>query len=211
LTAAESEEARSWSSERWRDLSARDAVLNRNSRYPRVVRAALVAGLYPQIAEGKFPVKQGVSVRERAFTRAESWTAMGNITQLSLHPGTVVGNSISALGTRFLAYSELSQSAGGASARRGPSKRYMRTVTAASPWSLLLFSRSVAFDYHRGMLVLDGCIKLREDARTGSLIRSLKGAFDALLLSKIENPEASDETMPRLVAQLSSILNAERC
>jgi len=68
------------------------------------------------------------------------------------------------------------------------SKVYIRDCTVVNPYSILMFGGEIKVQHEQGTLTIDGWITLRAQARVGVLVRELRKLLDQLLEKKIEDP-----------------------
>ena len=81
------------------------------------------------------------------------------------------------------------------------SKVYLRGLTRFNVYNLLLCPGSVTLDIAGRGLIVDGWLRLREQARIGVLISRLRMTLDNVLARKIEDPASnlSDNEVVRIV------------
>ena len=68
------------------------------------------------------------------------------------------------------------------------SKPFISDATECNPYSLLLFGGTIEVQASKGLIILDGWIRLSANARIGSLIRGLRQRVDELLELKVADP-----------------------
>lgn len=68
------------------------------------------------------------------------------------------------------------------------SKVFIRDCTVVSPYSMLLFGGKVEVQHEKGTVTVDGWITFRAQARIGVLVRELRRVLELLLVEKIQNP-----------------------
>ena len=144
---------------------------NENSDQPRMVLAALTAGLYPNVA--------------RMDLSAESPTQQltTNVGAAVLHPTSVVsGRGFASPWLVFFAKLKTRQV-------------YIRDASMIDSLLLLLFSSGhVHVQANKNTIVVDQWIKFRAPPSVGALVRELRLAIEGVLLDKIRNPTATQTT-----------------
>ncbi|GLD97024.1 hypothetical protein PINS_up005707 [Pythium insidiosum] len=207
--------------------SARRDELNANASAPRVVKAALCAGLYDNVINVVFPeqryfqaahgvvtedhdakqIRYFVRRRDAAATAAaaaapattpDHRNAPQNTRErVFLHP-----SSCNFVQTQYdspwLLYTELVQT----------SKVFVRESSMVNPYALLLFGGALEVAHEKNLLVLDGWIRFQAVARIGVLIKAMRRQLDALLTRKIADPTL-DISRSELVTAMSHLLKSE--
>eukprot|EP01105_Mastigella_eilhardi_P018087 TRINITY_DN4179_c0_g1_i4.p2 TRINITY_DN4179_c0_g1~~TRINITY_DN4179_c0_g1_i4.p2 ORF type:complete len:640 (-),score=154.31 TRINITY_DN4179_c0_g1_i4:31-1950(-) len=154
-----------------------DAEANRNSLNTRLVMAIICAGLYPNIAvvgAAKSRKTQPETPEPpRLYTKTDG--------EVFIHRASVAYGVVQ-LQSPLLVYRDKVKTRG--------DRVWLREVTPASPYALLLFtSGRIEVDHAGGRVVLDGALTFGAPARTAVLLKQLRGEVDALLLRKIEEPK----------------------
>lgn len=183
--------------------------LNLNASVPRIVKAALCAGLYGNVAQVVYPEQKyfqsahGVFTEEhdakkiRYFVRSTDPQAKNQRERVFLHP-----SSCNFVQTQYdspwLLYTELVQT----------SKVFVRESTMVNPYALLLFGGKLEVVHEKNLLVLDQWIHFQAVARIGVLIKAIRKHLDQLLMAKIETPEL-DIAQSDLVSAISHLLKSE--
>ncbi|KAF1336029.1 Atp-dependent RNA helicase, partial [Globisporangium splendens] len=191
--------------------------LNSNSSVPRIIKAALCAGLYGNVAQVVYPEQKYFQSAHGVFTeahdakkiryfikaRGEAETDAANNSKnqqrerVFLHP-----SSCNFVQTQYdspwLLYTELVQT----------SKVFVRESTMVNPYALLLFGGKLEVVHEKNLLVLDKWIQFHAIARIGVLIKAIRKHLDQLLMEKIEKP-ALDIAQSELVTAISHLLKSE--
>lgn len=202
--------------------TARSASLNANASVPRIVKAALCAGLYSNVAQVVYPeqkyfqaahgvvtedhdakkiryfIKSPLSAASDVSATAPSRSAsFVPRERVFLHP-----SSCNFVQTQYdspwLLYTELVQT----------SKVFVRESTMVNPYALLLFGGALDVVHEKNLLRLDNWIQFSAVARIGVLIKAIRKHLDELLVAKIENP-ALDIAQSELVSAISHLLKSE--
>ncbi|KAG1713183.1 hypothetical protein DVH05_000903 [Phytophthora capsici] len=181
--------------------------LNENSDAPRIIKAALCAGLYANVAQVVYPeqkyfqaahgvVEEDHNAKQiRYFVR--SATEAGQRERVFLHPSSC-NFSQNNYDSPWLLYTELVQT----------SKIFVRESTMVNPYALLLFGGQLEVIHEKNLLTLDGFIRFNAVARIGVLIKSIRQHLDRLLMEKIADPSV-DIAQSELVTAISHLLKSE--
>ena len=73
---------------------------------------------------------------------------------------------------------------------------------------LMLFGGAVEVQYTQGTASVDGCIKLRVDAQTAVLVKTLRVALDQELSLRIADPSSAANAP--LLAVIAKLLNSQK-
>ncbi|KAL2644845.1 hypothetical protein R1flu_012432 [Riccia fluitans] len=159
-------------------------TFNRNSTQPSVIKAALCAGLYPNVA-----------AMEEESVRAGHASALSRRAGLSsgarprwkdgrrevfIHP-TSINHNIGEFRQPFLVYHEKVET----------SKVYLRDTTVISPYALLLFGGAISVQHQTGRVTVDQWLEMSSPAQTAVLFKNLRAALDALLDEHIKTPQGT--------------------
>lgn len=187
---------------------SRNAVnLNENADAPRIIKAALCAGLYGNVAQVVYPeqkyfqaahgvVEEDPNARQiRYFVRSAA--EPGQRERVFLHPSSC-NFSQSQYDSPWLLYTELVQT----------SKLFVRESTMVNPYALLLFGGRLEVAHEKNLLVLDQFIRFQAVARIGVLIKAMRQHLDRLLTAKIADPSV-DIAQSELVTAISHLLKSE--
>ncbi|KAF4041381.1 Oligonucleotide/oligosaccharide-binding (OB)-fold [Phytophthora infestans] len=181
--------------------------LNENSEAPRIIKAALCAGLYANVAQVVYPeqkyfqaahgvVEEDHNAKQiRYFVRSAS--EAGQRERVFLHPSSC-NFSQNNYDSPWLLYTELVQT----------SKIFVRESTMVNPYALLLFGGHLEVIHEKNLLTLDGYIRFNAVARIGVLIKSIRQHLDRLLMQKIADPSV-DIAQSELVTAISQLLKSE--
>ena len=84
------------------------------------------------------------------------------------------------------------------------SKPFLRDITEASPYALLLFGGELEVIASKQLIVVDGWAELSAHPRVGALVGGLRRRIDALLSEKVHDPSAeiSSTVEMKLIAKL---------
>lgn len=155
--------------------------LDEMSGSARVVKAALCAGLYPQILRIEHPKAKFQKVHGGAV---ETDNAPGTIKffdrekgRVFLHPSSI-NFSTGKFESGWLAYSELVQT----------SKVFVRESSMVPVYALLLFGGDLLVHHDQGLVRVDGWATFKAPGRIAVLVRELRAEAAALLQRKIEDP-----------------------
>ncbi|CAI5735369.1 unnamed protein product [Peronospora destructor] len=181
--------------------------LNENSNAPRIIKAALCAGLYANVAQVVYPeqkyfqsahgaVEEDHNAKQiRYFVR--STTEADQRERVFLHPSSCNFTQTN-YDSPWLLYTELVQT----------SKIFVRESTMVNPYALLLFGGQLVVIHEKNLLTLDGFIRFNAVARIGVLIKSIRQHLDRLLMEKIADPSV-DIAQSQLVTAISHLLKSE--
>ncbi|KAL3698119.1 hypothetical protein R1sor_012195 [Riccia sorocarpa] len=157
-------------------------TFNRNSLQPSVIKAALCAGLYPNVA-----------AMEEESVRAGHASALSRRAGLSsgarprwkdgrrevfIHP-TSINHNVVEFRQPFLVYHEKVET----------SRVYLRDTTVISPYALLLFGGVISVQHQTGRVTVDQWLEMNSPAQTAVLFKNLRAALDALLDEHIKTPQ----------------------
>jgi hypothetical protein len=122
-------------------LDAPDATWNAHARDPALLKAALTAALYPQVA---------AMDSASAAAKRPTWFDAGS--QLAVHPSCMLHGLLTAqYDAPYLVFSE----------KMKTTQTYLRDVTVVSPMALLLFGGRIEVHHSAGYVLLDGWLKVR--------------------------------------------------
>jgi hypothetical protein len=167
---------------------------NENAGDPRILRALLVAGLYPNIARIQPGAKPGASPKLtcRASEEEEPARGKGAVSKESscqLHPCSVA-HGRAALPARWGVFLEQVKSTG----------VYLRDITPVTPFAMLLFGGELVVK--EGSVVVDGWASFSAAPRLAVMFTALRGRLGALMERDAAAPKAERE------AQSASLLEA---
>ena len=184
---------------------------NRHAKNVRLLKACLVAGLYPNVARVESVHSSGNRSRSSTTTNIISGSNQqppklnylaedtGKEAVIQIHPSSINAKA-KQFPTRWLVYHERVQTA----------SIFMRDCTSVTPYQLLLFGGKIDVQHSAGTMRMDGWATFEANARIGVLLKEIRSALDGLLREKIENPEVEEnargETIVKTILQL---LNSE--
>ncbi|TMW64738.1 hypothetical protein Poli38472_011618 [Pythium oligandrum] len=190
--------------------------LNTNSSFPRIVKAALCAGLYANVIQVVYPEQKYFQSAHGVFTEQHdakkiryfvcASTATGpesaqpsaaSRERVFLHPSSC-NFTQTQYDSPWLLYTELVQT----------SKVFVRESTMVNPYAMLLFGGKLEVVHEKNLLCLDDWIRFQAVARIGVLIKAIRRKLDELLTQKIANPEV-DIAQSELVTAISHLLKSE--
>jgi HrpA-like RNA helicase len=152
-----------------------------NSRSKRIVKAALCAGFYPNVARIEHPRTKYVTTAGGAKEKKNEGHQVRFFTRdlgrVFIHP-TSVNFGVGKFESPWMVYTE----------RVKTSKVYLRESTMVPSYTLLLFGGAITVHHERGTLKVDDWAEFEASPRTAVLVRELRRAVDGLLLDKIEDP-----------------------
>lgn len=193
--------------------------LNLNSNIPRIVKAALCAGLYSNVIQVVYPEQKYFQAAHGVVTEDHDakkirYFVRSNIAEdpqqqqqqhqhqmprerVFLHPSSL-NFAQSQYDSPWLLYTELVQT----------SKVFVRESTMVNPYALLLFGGQLDVVHEKNLIRLDKWIQFHAVARIGVLIKAIRKHLDQLLMEKIENPLVSIANS-ELVSAISQLLKSE--
>lgn len=189
--------------------------LNLNSSIPRIIKAALCAGLYSNVIQVVYPEQKyfqaahGVVTEEHDAKKIRYFVRSTNAEELQqqqhhmarervfLHPSSL-NFAQTQYDSPWLLYTELVQT----------SKVFVRESTMVNPYALLLFGGQLDVVHEKNLIRLDKWIQFHAVARIGVLIKAIRKHLDQLLMEKIENPQVSIANS-ELVSAISQLLKSE--
>lgn len=198
--------------------AARAEHLNENAGAPRIIKAALCAGLYANVVRVVYPEQKYFQSAHGAFTEAHdakkiryfirqretqesspdtSFNGRPRDERVFLHPSSS-NFTQTQYDSPWLLYTELVQT----------SKLFVRESTMVNPYALLLFGGRIDVAHDRGLLTIDGWISFHAVARIGVLIKAIRQHLDRLLRAKIQDPDV-DIARSELVTAISHLLKSE--
>jgi ATP-dependent RNA helicase DHX57 len=152
-----------------------------NSNVSRIIKAALVAGLYPKLVRAQHPVAKyaktiGGAVEKMASGREMKYYSR-DVGRVFLHP-TSVNFNVGKYESTWLVYGDRVQT----------SKVFVRDCTMVGSYPLLLFGGELDVKHEQGKLVLDDWCEFNAPAKIGVLARELRKKIDQLLTNKVNSP-----------------------
>ena len=166
---------------------------NRNSENTRLVKAVLVAGLYPNLIKCVPSAKPGAPPRLTYLSEA------GREEPIQVHPSSVNHGSKKFSG-RWMVYHERVQT----------TSVFVRDCSTVTPYQLLLFGGKIAVQHAAGTLSVDRWAQFKAPARVGVLLKEIRARLERVLTDKIERPETDLQlTGGPLVEAILQLLNTE--
>ena len=169
---------------------------NRNAENISMLKAVLCAGLYPNIIVAPRALVDGSAAQQ-----ACEYTFNGLKGDVHLHPCTL-SSGLKQLESRYGCYHEIVKT----------SKTYVRDLTAASPFALLLFGGKLVVHHARGVVTIDDWLKFRIAPASATLVKHLRSQMERALLEKIVNPELALSDIPAaqaLIEAVNTVLDTE--
>eukprot|EP00898_Chlorokybus_atmophyticus_P002355 jgi/Chlat1/311/Chrsp1S03185 len=170
------------------DTTTEGGYFSENAKYPRVVKAVLCAGLYPNVVrvqapETTYKATEGGNVAKEAKAKEVKFYTRDD-GRVFIHPSSVIFN-IGTFESAWLVYSEKVKAQAG-------DKVYVRECSMVPAYSLLLFTGSSVSVQHESSIVAvdNGWVRFEAPARIGALVRALRAKVDQILLDKVANPAA---------------------
>jgi len=188
---------------------------NRHAKNVRLLKACLVAGLYPNVSRVESVNMNVQSSGNRGRSNTTSNTVSGSSQPppklkylaedtgkealIQIHPSSINAKA-KQFPTRWLVYHERVQTA----------SIFMRDCTSVTPYQLLLFGGKIDVQHSAGTIRMDGWATFEANARIGVLLKEIRAALDGLLREKIENPEAEENARGEtIVTTILQLLNSE--
>lgn len=147
------------------------AAANERSDDLRLVRAVLVAGLYPNVARADPPSRPTGNPRLAFFSE------QGREEMCAFHPCSV-SFDMRRLQSRWLVFHEMVRT----------TSVFLRDATPVSPYQLMLFGGSISVQHGAGTVSLDRWITFAAPPKVAVLFKEIRGQLDALLAAKIAQP-----------------------
>nr|POF13657.1 putative atp-dependent rna helicase ucp12 [Quercus suber] len=192
--------------------STPSAPINSNDA---LLRALIAASFHPQLARIDFPDQKyaasasgTVAIDPEArtlkfFAQGPTGASGTASTRVFIHPGSTLFAATSFPGSAaYVAFFS----------RLATSKVFLRDVTPAGVYALLLLGGPVAIDAQGRGLIVDGWLRMRGWARIGVLVSRLRGILDALLARKVLEPglEMERSEVVRVVRRLVELEGLDR-
>mmetsp|Transcript_15864 Transcript_15864/g.39284 ORF Transcript_15864/g.39284 Transcript_15864/m.39284 type:complete len:465 (-) Transcript_15864:112-1506(-) len=175
---------------------------NSNSGNPKVLKAILVAALYPNVVAIRSPDDKFAQVSGGAVAvanddpRSIKFFARDR-QRIFLHSDSVNFAEVK-YKHRWAVY---------LNKWKNESRVFLRDISEITPGGLLLFAGGdVDVQHEKSVVVLDGWIRLNAQARTAVLARELRTRLDQRLMAKFNNPTAT-ESSPELLEAFQGMLS----
>jgi ATP-dependent RNA helicase DHX29 len=131
---------------------------------PEVLKAALLASLYPSIA----------LIDETIPGSPTTWH--DGTGPVSIHPTSMLSDIHGgSLERPFVVYSE----------KMKTSKVFLRDCSVATPLSIVLFGRNVVVDHRSSLILVDGWIRIKSNGRCAAILMLVREKLDEMLRSKV--------------------------
>lgn len=173
---------------------------NYSSNY-RVVKAALCAGLYPQLLRVEAPTAKYQKTLGGAFEIDTDPSKMKFFDRergrVFLHPASS-NFSCGKFESGWLVYSEIVETG----------KVYVRETSMVPVYSVLLFGGDISVHHQEGLVKVDGWATFKAPARIAVLVRELRAEVATLLAQKISNP-GLDLSRSRVVDAMHHLLHSD--
>lgn len=186
-----------------------EAQMNQNGGNLRLIRALLVAGLYPNVVriEGKTVGLDALTGDQNAEIKSkppntDDVKLISSTGAVEIHPASVLWGE-SRFRYPFLIYHEKVKT----------SKVYLRDATMITPYSLLLFGGNIKVEHTKGHVVVDRWIKFNVPAQHAVLINKLRQEINGLLQRKITEPSYDAFTCDhsnKIVDAVAQLMKSER-
>jgi ATP-dependent RNA helicase DHX57 len=166
---------------------------NRNSENTRLIKAVLVAGLYPNL------IKCTPSSKPGAPPRLTFLSEDGREEHVQVHPSSV-NHGAKKYAARWLVYHERVQT----------TSVFVRDCSTVTPYQLLLFGGKIAVQHAAGTMSVDNWAEFKAPARVGVLLKEMRSGLERVLSDKIERPEEDLQAAGgSLVEAILQLLNTE--
>ncbi|KAJ3402528.1 ATPdependent RNA helicase [Chytriomyces hyalinus] len=175
-----------------------DGPINKFSTNGRMVKSAIAAGLYPQLATVQHPdvlymeTAHGTMARDHDAKLIRFFTATQEV---FLHPSSCM-SSVSLYEDLVVMYHS----------KVLTSKVYLRDATMVSPWAVLMFGGELCVDMEGRTLAVSELVKFQAFPRIAVLVNGLRKQLDRLLALKVEQPDMDALETP-LGAVLTELLS----
>ncbi|KAK2847336.1 hypothetical protein Q5P01_010335 [Channa striata] len=152
----------------------KDPISNVNSENEKLIKAVIVAGLYPKVAMIR-PSHSRKRPGVKVYTQADG--------KVCIHPKSVNAEEKEFNYTWLIYHLKMRTSS-----------IFLYDCTEVSPFSLLFFGGDITIQKDEGQetIAVDQWIVFRSPARIAHLVKSLKKELDSLLEEKIRNPAPVD-------------------
>jgi len=190
---------------------------NENADNFELIKAVLVAGLYPNVVKVEMPSSKkgggggggrgGRGGQQRApapkLKTRKLWEKNAPEEMVSLHPSSVLYGRQGGFGQPFLVFHEKVKT----------SQVYVRDATAVSPFALLLFGGAVHVEHLKGECTLDNWLRFSVPAQHAVLIVAMRGKLMSIMRRKLETPKLNlfeDEESSKVIDALSLLVGSVR-
>ncbi|KAJ7562998.1 hypothetical protein O6H91_03G092300 [Diphasiastrum complanatum] len=155
---------------------------NFHAQQPAVIKAALCAGLYPNVAamDEKSVVEGHASAGSRraglSSLQKPRWS--DGRREVFIHPSSVNADVLE-FWHPFLVFHEKVET----------SRVFLRDTSVISPYAILLFGGAISIQHQTGHVTVDGWLEMKAAAQTAVLFKELRIALDSVLRESIEKPQ----------------------
>ncbi|GAX74060.1 hypothetical protein CEUSTIGMA_g1510.t1 [Chlamydomonas eustigma] len=174
-------------------------AVNKNWGNARFLKAAICAGFYPSVLRVQAPKPKFKQVDGGAFEVEPSPSEVKFFDRergrTFMHPASVCFK-IGKFDSGWMVFTSMTQT----------SKLFVREVSMAPVYSLLLFGGNLEVEGSSGLISVDDWIQFKAPASVGVLVRGVRAELDALLSKKIASPglELSESKVATVVMDLLS-------
>lgn len=167
---------------------------NRNADNKRLLKAVLVAGLYPNI------IKVEPAPRVGAPPRLTFLSESGRSEKIQIHPSSTNFEAKKFM-TKWLVYHERVQT----------TAVFVRDCTPVTPYQLVLFGGKIEVQHALGTISIDRWATFQAPAKVGVLLKGIRNELDRVLSEKIENVGQDISTLSgMLVTTILELLDSEK-
>lgn len=169
----------------------KDPSSNINSENEKLIKAVIVAGLYPKVAK----IRPSFSKKRpmvKVYTKPDG--------RVNIHPKSVNAEETEFHYTWLIYHLKMKTSS-----------IFLYDCTEVSPFSLLFFGGDISIqkDQDQDTIAVDEWIVFQSPARIAHLVKNLKKELDSLLQERIKNPQPVDwsDTQSKDCAVISAIID----
>jgi len=173
-----------------------DSVNEHSEEYP-IIKAALVAGMYPNILKVKHPETNYIETLQgnvaRDFEAKNIKLYSKNDGRLFIHPSSV-NFSVNKFEEGFLLYFNKVQT----------TKAYVRDCTMVSAYPIFLFGGEITTDLEGSIASVDNCFHVKAFPRISVLMNGLRKLLDRVLIEKVKkvNLDISNNDAIKLIIEI---------
>jgi len=173
-----------------------DSVNEHSNEYP-IIKAALVAGMYPNILKVKHPETNYIETLQgnvaRDFEAKNIKLYSKNDGRLFIHPSSV-NFSVNKFEDGFLLYFNKVQT----------TKAYVRDTTMVSAYPIFLFGGDISTDLEGNIASVDKCFHVKAFPRISVLMNGLRKLLDRVLIEKVKkvNLDISNNDAIKLIIEI---------
>ncbi|XP_061072656.1 ATP-dependent DNA/RNA helicase DHX36 isoform X3 [Conger conger] len=169
----------------------KDPSSNINSENEKLIKAVIVAGLYPKVAKIR-PSFSKKRAMVKVYTKPDG--------KVNIHPKSVNAEETEFHYTWLIYHLKMKTS-----------NIFLYDCTEVSPFSLLFFGGDISIqkDQDQDTIAVDEWIVFQSPARIAHLVKNLKKELDSLLQERIKNPQPVDwsDTKSKDCAVISAIID----